>query len=456
NDPQRATAVANSLAGVILRLSPSGGESYAAVLNDQMREQATEIEQSTNDIDANIEELKADLDNAATSEEQRSILEQLSQERNRLAEGRSALTLLYSTLLDTFTNQVKIIEPAVTGNPVSRRLPILAFMAGMAGLIVALSVALVYEYLNNTVDTVEDLKTASDAPVLGTISSFRVAQHNHPDESLFVLDHPRSPAAEDFRRLGTKLSVSGDSPAIRSVLVSSIQESESAGEIAANLAIVLSQTGKRVILVDADLHHPTVDKLFGISGRFGLINALDDQSIPPELTAIEAAPGLSVLPSGPPPQDSFSRLASPRVDNLLHELDSQADVIVVAASPLPTFADSLLIASRVDGVVLVVRSGSIQEESVNDAVSSLKTVGAHLLGTVLVTEDSHGWFQVGGRNIDLTRSRVRFTNALADRYRTRRLPAFFQRSAKQNPIAKVRATADESAGQTDEAGPITP
>ena len=102
--------------------------------------------------------------------------------------------------------------------------------------------------------------------------------------------------AEDYRMLGTKLPVADEAQGLNSLVISSVDEAGNAGEIATYLAVVLSQTGKRVILMDANLHEPTIGKLLGIGGRLGLTHVLGGQSKVPELTAIHWAPGLSVCP----------------------------------------------------------------------------------------------------------------------------------------------------------------
>jgi capsular exopolysaccharide synthesis family protein len=195
---------------------------------------------------------------------------------------------------------------------------------------------------------------------------------------------PSSPAAENYRMLGTKLLHSGDYRTLRSVLLSTAGPSGDTGELAANLAVVLAQTGSRVVLVDANLHHPTIGQLFNASGRTGLTDILTGQAAELELTPVEWAPGLSILPSGSVTYDSFALLASPRMAQLLGQLEKMADMVIVVASPVLSFADSLFLTTNVDGVILVARSGKTQGDMIHSAVASLRLVGAAILGTVLL------------------------------------------------------------------------
>jgi capsular polysaccharide biosynthesis protein len=343
-DAERATRVANALAAVLLRLSPSGGESPAALLTEQMLNQASDIETSMLEIQARIELLESDLSSASSAQEQVSFMEQLDQERTRLANARNTLALLYNSLRDSPTNQVKIIEPASPELQTSRFDSLIIFLAFATGAGLALGIALVLERFDEKIQSAQDLEAVSGLPVMGIVT----LQAQERSESTTRPTAPREllgrPSSEGFRMLGTKLPFSGDSPATRSLVISSVDSSLDAGELATNLAVVLSQTGKRVILMDANLHEPTVGKILGIARRPGLTQVLSGHSKVPELTPIYWAPGLSVIPSGAQIGDTFARLASPQMENLVSQLEGQADVVLIAAPPLQAHAESLVLA----------------------------------------------------------------------------------------------------------------
>jgi capsular polysaccharide biosynthesis protein/Mrp family chromosome partitioning ATPase len=386
NDPTRAATIANTLAAVLLRLSPSGGESPAAVLNTQMLNQAEELELTILEIDGRTSQLERDLNAATTAQEQSAYLDQLGQERARLADARSTLAILYDSLRNTPTNQVKIIESATIGSQVARQLSLVAITAGLAGLVIAIVVAFGIEYLDESLKTAEDLGKLGLVPVLGTVSADDKGGNESPDLSLALQVRMQTSEAEDYRMLGTKLPVADEAQGLDSLVITSVDEAGNAGEIATYLAVVLSQTGKRVILMDANLHEPTIGKLLGISGRLGLTHVLGGQSKVPELTAIHWAPGLSVLPSGPATEDAFAQLASPQMTTLLNQLEGQADVVLIALPPLLSYAESLLLASRADGTILLVHSGESRQDTIEAAVESLSAVSARAVGAVMVTK----------------------------------------------------------------------
>lgn len=388
SDPIRAQVIANSLAEVLLRLSPSGGESPAAVLNSQMFNQASGLEATILETNSRIEQLESDLAAARRAEEKNLIQEQLSQERARLSEARSTLAVLYDSLRKSPTNQAKIIESATIGTQVVRRLPLIAITAGLAGLVIAFAVAFGVEYLDETLRTAEDLDSLGLLPVLGSVSIGDYDEYGSPKTLLALRVRLQSPDAKDFQMLGTKLRVAegADVQPLKSLVISSVDELDDTSEIATSLAVVLSQIGTRVILIDANLHKPTIGKLLGISDRVGLTSVLTDQYEMPEPKEVNWAPELMIIPSGPEINNPFTKLASPRMMTLIQQLEDQADVILIALPPLLSNAESLLLASRTDGAILLVHSGKSQNQTVQQAVASLETAGAHTVGAVMVKQ----------------------------------------------------------------------
>jgi capsular polysaccharide biosynthesis protein/Mrp family chromosome partitioning ATPase len=387
-EPERTVTIANTLAEVLRGLSPSGGESLPAVIYGQIRNQADELERTIQEIEGRISRLQIELNDATSAQEQTAYLDQLNQERASLETARSTLAILYNSLLTTPTNQVKIIESATTGTPIPQRLSLIAITAALAGLVFAIVVAFGFEYLDESLKTADELGKLGLVSVLGTVSVDDRGDSDTQDMSLALQLRMKTAAAEDYRMLGTKLPVASEAQGLSSLIISSVDETGDAGEIATYLAVVLSQTGKRVILVDANLRNPTIGKLLGIGGRLGLTHVLGGQSKVPELTAIHWAPGLSALPSGPATEDAFSQLASPQMTTLLNQLEGQADVVLIALPPLLSYAESLLLASRTDGAILLVHSGKSRHNTVESAVANLNAVGARAVGAVMVDKSS--------------------------------------------------------------------
>ena len=127
-----------------------------------------------------------------------------------------------------------------------------------------------------------------------------------------------------------------------------------------------------------------------------MTQVLSGHSKVPELTPIYWAPGLSVIPSGSQISDSFAKLASPLMENLVRQLEGQADIVLIVAPPLQAFAESLVLASRADAAILLAHAGVSKERMVSDAAHNLSAVGANVIGAVLVTSESPTALQVMG------------------------------------------------------------
>lgn len=402
-DPVRSAAIANSIANVLLRLSPSGGESPAAVLMSQIRSQAATLEENIVTIEERIAQLEGDLQSATTAQEQQLYIDQLAQERARLAESRSTLALLLDSLLNTPTNQVKIVEPAIIGYALSQSIPLVVLIGSAAGLLLSAVSVLAYEYLDNSIKYVDDLEETSGVSVMGTVVLEDEEVYDQP-ESLTVRSRPASSTAEEYRRLATKLPLLSHSNPLHAIVVSGVDDrigTIGTNEIAANLAIVLAQTGIQVLLVDANLTRPTAHTQFGLStSRGGLTDLLHGRTSSPQLNTVHDVPGLSVLTSGRVTYDAFSDLASPLIRELLADLRERVDVVVIAAPPL-SVAASLFLTSNADGVVLVAERGKSTYASLEDANSNLSAIDVRLVGLVLANRKPSlpVWLRQAGRTI---------------------------------------------------------
>lgn len=404
NDPAQAVAITNALAETLVRLSPSGANNPAAQLRAQIMAQAERLEQNIAATENIIAELETEFQQATDLSEQRLIREDISEERDHLSDAHGTLAQLYELLQTATINRVEILEPANSASPVAAQIGLKVMIGGLVGLLLSFLVVFAFEYWSNTVDDVDGLARAGGVPVLGAIARHKNLRGSGR-ERIAVQALPQSAAAENYRMLGTKLLHSSDYRELRSVLLSTASPNDDTGELVANLAVVLSQTGSRVVLVDANLHHPTIGQIFDINGRTGLTDVLTGQTAKVDLTPINWAPGLSILPSGPVRYDSFALLASPRMSHLLNQLEEMSDIVIVVASSVLSFADSLFLATHVDGVILVARSGKTQRDMIRNAVGSLHLVGAPVMGMVMLNsrKGSVQMTHMGGRRAAIAR-----------------------------------------------------
>jgi non-specific protein-tyrosine kinase len=197
------------------------------------------------------------------------------------------------------------------------------------------------------------------------------------------LSDPRSPVAEAYRSLRTNLEFSSLDEPLRTMVVTSPAPEAGKSTTLANLAVTLAQAGKQVILVDCDLRRPSLHDIFGVPNATGLTSViLDDITSTPPLRETGVA-GLRLLTSGPLPPNPAELLGSRRMAGLIQTLREQADMVLFDAPPVIAVTDAAILASQVDGVLLVLNAGVTRREHAQRARAALDKVNARLVGTVL-------------------------------------------------------------------------
>lgn len=203
-----------------------------------------------------------------------------------------------------------------------------------------------------------------------------------PEQVLITLREPASAATEAYRTLRTNILFSSLDKPIHTLLLTSAEQTPDKSLTAANLAVTMAQAEQRVLLVDCDLRQPTLHTIFGLSNEQGLTSAILYQEAPLAIQPTEV-PGLSLLPSGPLPPRPADLLGSRRMEGLLNRLRQIADIVIFDTPPVQPFTDALVLATRVDGVLLVIQAGRSRRDRVREARQKLEKVKANLLGVVL-------------------------------------------------------------------------
>lgn len=213
---------------------------------------------------------------------------------------------------------------------------------------------------------------------------------------LIALRDPRSPAAEAYRTLRTNIQFSSLDRPLHSLLVTSTAPDEGKSTTLANLAVTMAQAEQRVILVDCDLRRPSLHTLFGLSNDVGLTSALLDQADAPLPLLATAVPGLSLLPSGPLPPRPADLLGSRRMEEMITRLRAEADMVLFDTPPVIAVTDAAVLATRLDGVLLVLQAGKTRRDRAREARTLLEKVKAHIVGVVLNNarlEAGYGYYQ---------------------------------------------------------------
>jgi capsular exopolysaccharide synthesis family protein len=293
----------------------------------------------------------------------------------------------------TRDRELVVVEPAVEPQaPVSPRKLSNTLVAAMVGFALATGTAFLFEYLDDTVKTPDDVSQTLGLGTLGIIG--RLAKREKP---LVMVAQPFSPVAEAFRVLCTNVRFSSVDRPLRTLLVTSPSFAEGKSITAANLAVAMAQAGLRVVVVDADLRRPHLDQLFSLDHRersagerlwWGLTGSLLEGRIDGMLHTVQVE-GLSILPSGELPPNPAEIVGSQQMQKVLHKLAEQADIVLIDSPPVLPMADATALAQAVDGVLLVLHAGKTRRRAAQHALESLRQVGANLVGIVLNAVPAH-------------------------------------------------------------------
>ncbi|MEE8112510.1 MAG: polysaccharide biosynthesis tyrosine autokinase, partial [Acidobacteriota bacterium] len=300
-------------------------------------------------------------------------------------------------LKDLAVSNVRIVDPAeVPSKPSSPNIPMNILLSLVCGLVLGVGLAFFFEYLDKTVKSPEEVHQSTGVPCIGLVPSFRgngarlrvvkgiEAENGKSPVELISHENPQSNISEAFREIRTALLLSRPGGPPRTILIGSGHPGEGKTMVALNLAITLSQIGRRVLLVDTDLRKPQLHKILQISNQRGLSNCLGglgDIDIQPHRTRI---PGLELVPSGPIPPNPADLLDSERLLQVQKQFGKGGyDHIIYDSPPILAVADPAILGGHVEGVVLVAHAGVTGREALHHAAKKLRQVNAPLLGAIL-------------------------------------------------------------------------
>lgn len=310
-----------------------------------------------------------------------------SLETLRLSKAQSTPTVMQ---VETATKPTSPISP----KPVQS-----ALLAAAIGLFVTAGFAFLVEFLDDTLKTPDDIKDVLDTPVIGFIGELKNNPKQNEDAlGIYVAKNPRSPVAEAFRSLRTNLEYSSvDNPA-RTILVTSSGESEGKSTVAANLAIVEAQSGKNVIIIDADMRRPMLHVQFSKSNRKGLSDVVTGKlRIDDVVKTYDQVENLSIITCGTIPPNPSELLGSERMSQTLKDLKERFDLVIIDTPPM-IVSDAQILSGKVDGVIFVVIPGQTRAIAALRPIEELRRIGSHVLGIVANKIPRNRDYYYGGYN----------------------------------------------------------
>ncbi len=399
-DPLVARDVANTAADILiarsLELYNGGGQTSKEILEAQLAEAESELEQSRQEY----ETLLSSSDDDAV---------------DRLASVNQSIAVkerTYTTLLEQYEsarveealrqNAVSVMEPALApSSPAKPRKELNILLGFLVGLFGGIGLALIRENLDRTLHSREQIESITNLPTVGNIPAAG------GQLELLHYGNGHGPQLEAFRRLRINVLAATRDVASKTMLVTSAETGEGKSTVTANLAVTIAQSGRRVVVVDCNLHTPQIHTIFSVPNTKGLSDILTKQVEFTDVALTTQYPRLSVIPSGsqiPNPielagsvaiteNDFFGQLTqgtellgSREMEHLIEQLREKADVILLDTPALRSVTDAAMLVPLVDNVILVVARSLSRRDSLRATYEQLKTVHAKVISLVVNQE----------------------------------------------------------------------
>lgn len=381
SSPERAQAVANTLAEQLIAESPTSTQQEDQARQAFVTRQLDDLEADITATEEEIGRLQATIGEMISARQIADTQAQI----NTLESKRITLQTNYTNLLantrEGATNTLRVIEPApLPGGAINANRLNTILLGAAIGLLLSGGAAYLMEYLDNTLKTPEEITRTLGLPIVGYIGE---TPGKVEESGAIVAQKPRSPTAEAFRTLRTNLEFAAVDRPLRTILITSADPSDGKTTVATNLAFSLAQAGKHVMLIDGDLRRPRVHKFLHLPNEAGLSDLFRGH-----LTLQDVVQGgpynkdVAVITSGDLPPNPAELLASERMTRILEEAQSFADVVIVDSPPF-VVSDPSVLAARTDGVLLVMRPGRTTGAGAKATLEQLQRAGARVVGIVL-------------------------------------------------------------------------
>lgn len=384
--PELITLVANTLPGVFI-------EQNQQVQLGRLTGLKTSLETEIANVQDDIARTQSSLTNAADDVQRQRYETSLAQYRSTL----SSLVNNYQQIRlaeAQASNNLVMVKPAVVPQaPIRPRTMTNVLLAAVVGAMIAIGAAFLIEYLDDTVKSPDDVTRVSGLSTLGAIARLKDAG---AERQLITWLQSKAPESEAYRTLRTNIQFSSVDKPIRTLIVTSSGPSEGKSTTSANLAIVMAQTGQKVILVDTDLRRPVLHKTLGVPNNAGITTALlaGEQADLRDYLQPTEIDNLMIMTSGPIPPNPSELLGSQRMKHVIDELSKLADIVIFDTPPVLVVTDAAVLGRQVDGVLLVADAGGTREQALAHAVAELRKTGTNVLGVAMNRLDnrSRGYY----------------------------------------------------------------
>jgi polysaccharide biosynthesis transport protein len=275
----------------------------------------------------------------------------------------------------------RILSPSIVPTePISPRVVTNLISGGLFGLVLAVATALFLQSMDTMLRTTEEVKRIFGYNLLGVLPSF--GKKSQDMSGVFVRANPRSPISEAYRMLQTKLRFLRYSPPVKVIVVTSSIPAEGKSTVAANLAAVSAQLGKRTLIIDADMRRPSQQLIWKLTNGLGLSDLLTGKTSR-ESAIQHVMPNLSLLLTGALPSNPLSLLDSKRMTDLIQDATETYDYIIIDAPPILAVADAMILGNLAHGLLLITRPELLNSADATRAKVLLEQSGIDVLGLVV-------------------------------------------------------------------------
>ncbi len=345
----------------------------AAARNSEYQEAAQREQQLTE----RVERLKSRLDLQNRDSIQFNIYQREADTNRELYDG---LLQRYKEIgvAGIGSNNIAIVDSAkVPQNPSAPSLPFNMALALLAGLGLAALSTFALDQIDEGLRDPGQVNRVLQVPLLGSVPDVEES------DAMTMLGDAKSVLSEAYLSVRSNLAFTTDHGVPRAFMVTSTRAAEGKSTTSAALATVLGRTGKKVLLIDADMRSPSIHSLFGVKNLAGLSNFLAGENEWRQLISATGVKGLNLMPAGPTPPSAAELLSSDRMLMLVKQLLEQFDHVVIDSPPILGLADAPLLSRAVEGCVFVVEAEGVAVRGVKASLGRLQSVQAHVLGVVL-------------------------------------------------------------------------
>lgn len=281
-----------------------------------------------------------------------------------------------------YTPNIDQIEPATPPIRPIRPSPIRYTIMGLlAGAVLLGATAVAIEFMDDTIKSPKDVMQNLGLHTIASIQEF--SNKDNKNGGIFIMENPKSPVADAFRLLRTGIMYGLNGSSIKTLLIVSPDPNDGRSSVALNLAASFSLLGRRVTVVDANIRNPRLHATLGMDNAVGLGDILADKAdVTTATRLVQGQQNIKALTGGQMPESPTELLESDRLGQVLNKLTSKVDMVILDGPPV-FVADALAFASRVDGILLVLRPGKTRAETAQAALEYLQRSGGNILGVVL-------------------------------------------------------------------------